>query len=617
MINKVYLLNQKDPVIVTGGLVPRGAYDAGTDYAVGDSVDYLGSSYVMFVDAAAGTAPTDTTKWQVLANKGDTGETGPQGPEGAASTVPGPQGETGPQGPQGPQGEQGPQGIQGETGPQGDTGATGPQGETGATGPQGPAGDDGVGIPEGGSTRQVLKKKSETDFDTEWGGLTYTDVGAAPDLGDDDNYVTDAEKTKLSNLSGTNTGDQDLSGLVTKAGSLTQLTTRSHADLQNISADDHTQYALLAGRTGGQTLIGGSGVTDVLKLQGTSGNWTSTSPAIQMLVGNNGGTTAMTVLNNGKIGIGGDPSANYLLRVVGGISMASGNGLDWANGNAKISNLGYDLAFFTYSSGITEKLRITSAGNVGINTTTPTAKLQIKGAGTTTGVNFQTLNSAGTALVTGLDNGNVGIGVSPQYKLHVVNTAGGAGDFTFAGRFCNNPSAVTARVAGGYFQGQIGDASIPRDFLAGIEGRAISTVTSGNTLATAKGLMFNVENRGTGTLTEATGIYTVITNYAGTGIITTAKGIDIQVDKASGSIGTAYGIYLRDPGATTSYGLYQLGDSVINYFAGKVGIGTTNPTSKLQVVGLPTYADNTAALAGGLTAGAFYRTSAGVLMATY
>lgn len=40
-----------------------------------------------------------------------------------------------------------------------------------------------------------------------------TDFGSyAPALGVDDNYVTDAEKTKLANLSGTNTGDQDLSG---------------------------------------------------------------------------------------------------------------------------------------------------------------------------------------------------------------------------------------------------------------------------------------------------------------------------------------------------------------------------------------------------------------------
>jgi len=41
---------------------------------------------------------------------------------------------------------------------------------------------------------------------------------------------------------------------------------------------------------------------------------------------------------------------------------------------------------------------------------------------------------------------------------------------------------------------------------------------------------------------------------------------------------------------------------------GSVGIGTTSPTAKLQVVGLAEHADNAAALTAGLTAGAFYRT---------
>lgn len=44
--------------------------------------------------------------------------------------------------------------------------------------------------------------------------------------------------------------------------------------------------------------------------------------------------------------------------------------------------------------------------------------------------------------------------------------------------------------------------------------------------------------------------------------------------------------------------------------AGYLGIGTTNPTSKLQVVGLPVYTTNALAVAGGLSAGAFYRTGA-------
>ena len=39
---------------------------------------------------------------------------------------------------------------------------------------------------------------------------------------------------------------------------------------------------------------------------------------------------------------------------------------------------------------------------------------------------------------------------------------------------------------------------------------------------------------------------------------------------------------------------------------GDIGIGTTEPTSKFQVVGLNTYADNSAAIAAGLTAGAMY-----------
>jgi hypothetical protein len=50
---------------------------------------------------------------------------------------------------------------------------------------------------------------------------------------------------------------------------------------------------------------------------------------------------------------------------------------------------------------------------------------------------------------------------------------------------------------------------------------------------------------------------------------------------------------------------------------GNVGIGTLTPGSKLAVVGLSEYADNTAATSGGLSAGDFYRTSDGTVKVVF
>jgi hypothetical protein len=60
---------------------------------------------------------------------------------------------------------------------------------------------------------------------------------AEPLKGTDDNYVTDAEKTKLSNLSGTNTGDQDLSGLVKLDQTTPQTIGSATARLINVFSD--------------------------------------------------------------------------------------------------------------------------------------------------------------------------------------------------------------------------------------------------------------------------------------------------------------------------------------------------------------------------------------------
>ena len=90
---------------------PKGEYDPDTAYKALNIVSQNGNSYVAIQDTQ-GNPPTNTTYWQLLAQRGEQGSQGIQGPAG-------PQGEQGPVGPQGPPGETGPQGPQGE---KGDTG---------------------------------------------------------------------------------------------------------------------------------------------------------------------------------------------------------------------------------------------------------------------------------------------------------------------------------------------------------------------------------------------------------------------------------------------------------------------------------------------------------------
>lgn len=93
-------------------------------------------------------------------------------------------------GAQGPKGDKGDRGYKGDKGEKGDTGERGPQGAQGIQGPKGnpgekgakgDKGDAGIGIAAGGTTGQVLVKKSNADYDTEWktggtGGGNVDDV---------------------------------------------------------------------------------------------------------------------------------------------------------------------------------------------------------------------------------------------------------------------------------------------------------------------------------------------------------------------------------------------------------------------------------------------------------
>lgn len=77
-VKVVKLLDAPVQINLAGGPTPTGEYDNATAYNTGDSVSYLGSSYIA-IGATTGNLPTDTMFWQLLAEKGDTGATGPAG----------------------------------------------------------------------------------------------------------------------------------------------------------------------------------------------------------------------------------------------------------------------------------------------------------------------------------------------------------------------------------------------------------------------------------------------------------------------------------------------------------------------------------------------------------
>lgn len=130
------------------------------------------------------------------------------------------------------------------------------------TGGAGSAGAPGQGVPTGGSSGQVLAKASATDYDTEWVaqaggggggggavdsvnsqiGTVVLDADDVSDVSTTNKYVTAAEKTKLSNLSGTNTGDQDLSGYVPTSRTVNSQSLSSNVTLTQDNVADGSTY---------------------------------------------------------------------------------------------------------------------------------------------------------------------------------------------------------------------------------------------------------------------------------------------------------------------------------------------------------------------------------------
>ena len=192
-----------------------------------------------------------------------------------------------------------------------------------------------------------------------------------------------------------------------------------HGLITGLTDDDHTQYALLAGRSGGQTLIGGTAANEDITIKGTSHATKTTS---YVLLQSDGGLVGVgTATPTGKVHIltaGGTAGSSSALVVESnssyqGIHLRApagvGTFVEFYEASTKKFSFEWDAA--TTVAGVMETaggwavnnigssvsyLKLTSAGNLGLGTTTP-------GGGSTVGTKVHSLAN-GTAPVGGVAN---------------------------------------------------------------------------------------------------------------------------------------------------------------------------------------------------------------------
>ncbi len=233
---------------------------------------------------------------------------------------------------------------------------------------------------------------------------------------------------------------------------------------------------------------------------------------------------------------------------------------------------------------------LTTTGNVGIGTTAPLAKLSIKGAGSTTGVNFQTTNSSDSPLFTILDSGKVGIGTTtPTSNLDVWGTATLSRDgatphfdlFSY-GATSQLKSYFTGRAASGSLAspGQLSSGDIITTIYAypyngtsfSSVGGALEFYTDGTHTPSSIPTALRIQTAPSGSLSRLTRV--TVDNAGNVGIGTT----------------TPWGLLsVNANGLASSSPQFVVGSSTRTNFIvannGNVGIGTTSPASRLHIEG--------------------------------
>lgn len=224
---------------------------------------------------------------------------------------------------------------------------------------------------------------------------------------------------------------------------------------------------LSTGVAGGQTAIGGTGVADALTIKGTTGNGTSTVAAINFVVGNNGGTNAASVLNNGywgflgisplspisigRLGLGGAIDANALS------NNCYWDGSDWRYiitsyaTRLEFNTSGKSISVYSVSSGAAGSIASMTQNIVLGDSAHGSAIYLLRNGGPTY---LESSQSTSPLLINSINGNNVGIGGAAVSQLTIpvqatanpnfgsVSLGGGAFDGVSAGFFSGSAAGT-------------------------------------------------------------------------------------------------------------------------------------------------------------------------------
>ena len=382
-------------------------------------------------------------------------------------------------------------------------------------------------------------------------------------------------------------------------------------------------------------------------------NNTATTPTIEFRIG---GSEKMRISDAGNVGIG-TTSPGTKLTVDAGSNIASFRSVGSGQNNkelliqtggdrvildAKNADDGTATAL-AFESGSSERMRINSAGNVGIGTTSPTTKLNVSGniavssgsylsfidsnlsynkIGRNTSVGGIQITTGASATMNLLDNGNVGIGTtSPSYKLEVQGPIDSQGFLNDEG---GNKNRLLFPKGGSYNGGNPITGAIK-----------VTLPTSWtNTMLTITVRIYDYSTGESFDLTVAGYTYTGGPNWVNTSAwLSSQSNIDRNFTVRFGHDGTKCCFYIGELTSTWSYLKVNVIDATLNHGStvadwattawsvgiestafssitrthtdtqtnnwarngqdvyygsgtGNVGIGTTSPDSKLEVLGV-------------------------------